>query len=361
MYYYNMKRTAIRTRIAVFTVGAALCAFAASAQQSIQQQPAFQPAPAPLQLQQPVQAQPPPQPAYQSAPPPVQQLQPVQAQTAPPPPPPPPPGVQPGSAAPEQGEAANQAGGGAGTAKPAAPKPPSVLDAESSARLGVELSAEALAAAPYLYYDNGKSPGVGRVAFPRDRDVYQRFDKAVVKPTGSRLPFTIGDTVDVLKYIGRFKVGGERTCLMARTARGVVLGFAGKNAVVRLIDLWGTVAGSERVVKSASFVPLYVDNKKASGTADVKAKVILHIDKTVAPFMHQYIIIDKGSEAGVKIGDFFRVTDRRRSDYFPEELAEAQVLNVTAKASTLVLQKVYGDRLEFGDEACLSFRAVEKK
>jgi len=356
LYYYIMKKTTISTRIAVFIGALALCAAAASAQQ-----PAFQPAPQPLQLQQPVQAQQPPQPAaYQPAPPPIQQLQPIQAQTAPPPPPPPQPGVQPGSVAPDQGQAANQAGG-AGTAnKPAAPKS-GVVDAESSMRLGVELSSEALAAAPYLYYDNGKSPGVGRVAPPRNCDVYQRFDRAIVKPIGKTMPFTVGDTVDMLKYIRRLRVGDERACLVARTARGVVLGFAGKNAVVRLTDLWGTVTGSEKVVKSTPFIPLYVDNKKAGGAADVKAKVILHIDNTVVPFMHQYILIDKGSDAGVKIGDFFRITDKKRFNYFAEELVEAQAVNVTAKASTLVLQKVYRDRLGFGDEARLSFRAAEKK
>jgi len=228
-------------------------------------------------------------------------------------------------------------------------------------RLGVELSAEALAAAPYLYYNNGKSPGVGRVVPPENRDIYQLFDNIIVKPIGNMLPFKMGDTVDVLKYIKRLKVGGERTCLVARAARGVVLGFAGKNAVVKLTDMWDKVTGSERVAQSTPFIPVYIDNKRANGAADIMASVIMHLDVTVAPTMHQYIIIDKGSEAGVEIGDFFRVTDRRRTNYFSEELVEAQVLNVTAKASTLVLQKVYNERLKYGDEARLSFRAAPKK
>ena len=346
-----MKKTAIRTSIGVFVGAVVLCAGAASAQQS-----AFQPAPPPLQLQQPVQAQP-----AQAAPTPAPQQQAAQAQTAPPPPPPKGTAPQQQDAAPAQGEAAVPAGGaGVAAKKPAAPKS-GVLDAASSMRLGVELSAEALAAAPYLYYNNGKSPGVGRVAPPKDRYVYQRFDNVVVKPIESMLPFKMGDTVDVLKYIKRLKVGGQRTCLVARAARGVVLGFAGKNAVVKLTDVWDKVIGSERVVQSTPFIPVYIDNKKASGMADIRASVILHLDVTVAPTMHQYIILDKGSEAGVEIGDFFRVTDRKRPNYFSEELVEAQVLNVTPKASTLVLQKVYRERLKYGDEARLSFRAAPKK
>ncbi|MDR2591501.1 MAG: hypothetical protein LBC59_01675 [Chitinispirillales bacterium] len=339
-----MKRPIICTRIGVFVGTVAFCAGAAFAQQPAPP-PAFQPAPPPLQLQQPVQAQPaPPSPAYQPAPQPVQQQPPV---VAPPPPP--------------QKEAQDQSGWGAGTSPaPEAPKT-GLIDAKSSMRLGVELSAEALAAAPYLYYDNGKRPGVGKVAYPKDHYIYRRFDNVVVKPIGGELPFKNGDTVDVLKYIKNVKVGGERACLVARIARGVVFAFVGDNAVVRLTDMWGKVTGSESVVRATPFIPVYVDNKPAGGGANIGANVILQLDATVAaPYMHQYIVLDKGSEAGVKIGDFFRVVDKERHDRLTEELVEAQVLNVTPKASTLLLQKIYRERLKPGDRAYLSFRAAAK-
>jgi len=341
-----MKITTIRTRIAVFIGALALCAVAASAQQ-----PAFQPAPQPLQLQQPVQAQPAQPAAFQPAPAPVPLQQPVQAQAVPPPSPTPPPSAPPALAAPAQSQLA--------AGKAVMPKS-GIVDAASTMRLGVELSAEALAAAPYLHYDNGKSPGVGRVLPPKDRDIYLRFDKVMVEPVRKELPLKTGDTVDLLKSIKKIKVGGERARLVGRVARGIVLGFAGKNAIVSLIDVWDKVEGFERVARSTPFIPVYIDNKPAGG-AEVKAKVVLHLDGgSVAPYMHQYVVLDKGSEAGVKLGDFFTVTDRARPNRMPEELAEAQVLNVTAKASTLLLQKVHNDRLRLGDEAHLSFRAVEK-
>jgi hypothetical protein len=346
LYYYSMKRPIICTRIGVFVGTVAFCAGAAFAQQPAPP-PAFQPAPPPLQLQQPVQAQsaPLPPPAYQPAPPPVQQQPPA---AAPPPPP--------------QQEAQDQSGwGGAGTsAAPEAPKS-GIIDAKPTMRLGVELSAEALAAAPYLYYDNGRRPGVGRVAYPKDHYIYRRFDNVVVKPIAGELPFKNGDSVDVLKYIKNVKVGGERACLMARTARGVVFAFVGDNAVVRLTDVWGSVIGSEAVVPATRFIPLYVDNEPSKSAANIGANVIMQLDATIAvPYMQQYIIIDKGSDAGIKPGDFFRVVDKERPDRLTEELAEAQVLNVTPKASTLLLQKIYRERLKPGDRAYLSFRAAAK-
>jgi len=355
-----MKKTAICTSISVFAGAVALCVGAASAQQ-----PGYQPAPPPLQLQQPVQAQPAPQPAaYQPVPPPPPA---VQA---------PPQNADPALTAPAQGQTAVKTGG-AGIGKPAAPKS-GVIDAESSMRLGVELSVEALAAAPYLHYDNGRKPGSGKVAPPKDRDVYQRFDKVIVKPVmkiglrhdpkiqkGDKAvkepPFKVGDTVDVLRSIKTVKVGGKSARLVARTARGVVLGFAGKKAIVLLTDMWGKVSGSERVARAEPFLPVYIDVKPAADAENIKASVVLRVDKSIVLYLHQYIVVNKGSEAGVKVGDFFKVTDRERPGRFSEELAEAQAINVTAKASTLVLQKVYSERLRRWDEADLSFRAAEKK
>jgi hypothetical protein len=348
-----MKILAICTRTGVIAGAVALFTATAFAQQP----GGFQPAPPPMQLQQPVQAQPVPPAAYQPAPAPVQLQQPVQAQKAPPPPPPP--GQAPPQGAQPDAVAQDQIAGQPGEAGLQTVPESGIIDAESSARNGVELSVEALAAAPYLHYDNGKSPGAGRVAPPKEREMFQRFDRVTVKPIGKELPFKTGDTVDVLRLVKRVKVGGERARLVVRTARGIVVGFAGKNAVVLLTDMWGTVTGSERVAQAVPFIPVYIDDKPAS-LADVKARVVLHLDRSVAPFMLQYIVIDKGSEAGVKLGDFFKVMDRERHNRLSEKLVEAQVLNVTAKASTLVLQKVYRERLNFRDEAYLSYRAATK-
>jgi hypothetical protein len=360
-----MKIIAIGTRLRVFAGAAALCAGAVFAQQ-----PAFQPAPAPLP--QPVQAVPPAQqPAFQPAPAPVPLQQPVQAVPAPSPPPyqgqavapvAPAEGVAPPPPAPAPLPApAPPAGGSAGVA--AVPST-GIIEAESSMRLGVELSAEALAAAPYIFYGKGKEPGAGRVAPHRDRSFYQRYDKVVVKPTwkkGESPPFKVGDTVDVLRSLKKLKIGKERVRLAVRAARGAVVGFADNMALVLLIDVWDKVSGSERIAPAASFVPVYFDNKPDDKGQGIKARVIMCVDNTISPYMHQYIVLNKGSEAGVKLGDFFKVMDREHPKRFAEALVEAQAVNVTGKSSTLLLQKVYRERLNPRDEAYLSFRAAVKQ
>lgn len=236
-----------------------------------------------------------------------------------------------------------------------------IIDAESSMRYGVELSAEALAAAPYLYYNKGKVPGAGKVMYPGNNGFYKPYDNVMVEPTWKRaVPFKVGDTVDVLRQMGKIKIGGQRTRLVARVARGAVVGFVGKRVVVRLVDVWDTVVGSERIAKAVPFVPFYVDNKPVDKEPDIKARVVARVGGTISPYMHQYVVINKGSDAGIRLGDFFKVFSAEHPKRLTEALVEAQVVNVTDKASTLLIQKVYSDRLSLRDEAYLSFRAAVK-
>jgi cell shape-determining protein MreC len=107
-------------------------------------------------------------------------------------------------------------------------------------------------------------------------------------------------------------------------------------------------------------IPVYFDNKPEK-KQDIKARVMMRVDNTISPYMHQYIVINKGSEAGVKLGDFFKVMDREHPKRFAEALVEAQAVNVTGKSSTLLLQKVYRERLGNMDEAYLNFRAAVKQ
>jgi hypothetical protein len=211
-----------------------------------------------------------------------------------------------------------------------------------------------------LYFNYGKRPGEGKVAKPKHRDLYQCFDKVYVKPTGGvDLTFKVGDTVDVLRPLRSIKVDGYAGRVVARTGRGVVVGFAGRRAVVQLTSLWGKVLGSERIAKAEAFAPVYCDHIPAQNNP-LKATVIMHLDNTITPYMHQYLIVDKGSADGVKVGDFFRVVDRERPKRLSEDLIEAQVVSVASKASVLVIQKIYKERLSAGDEAFLSFRAAAK-
>lgn len=222
--------------------------------------------------------------------------------------------------------------------------------------MGTEISAKALASAPFLHFDRRALPGEGKVMPPKDRTVFQQFDRVTVKPTGKKLTFKAGDTVDVLNKMRWVSFKGKPALVTVRVGRGVVVGYAGKRAVVNLYELWGAVNGGESIAKAVSFAPLASERLTASD-GEVKASVVLRVEETGRPYLHQHIIIDKGSEAGVRMGDFFKIVEKAAPDRLSEEIMKAQVVNVSASSATLVVQKLRRGQVAAGDEAILSFRS----
>lgn len=232
-----------------------------------------------------------------------------------------------------------------------------IIDVESSMRLGTEISAEALASAPYLHFDRRKLPGEGRILPPKDRTVFQLFDRVTVKPSGRKLTVITGDTVDVFNKMRWFSFRGKPALLTKRVGRGVVVGYAGDRAVVSLHDIWGPISGGESIAKTAAFQAFQCERLTESGAGSIKASVVQRVEDTATPYLHQYLIIDKGTGAGVKLGDFFSVMERARPNKLSEELLKGQVVNVSSTSATLVVQKLRRDQVSVGDEAVLSLRS----
>jgi hypothetical protein len=232
-----------------------------------------------------------------------------------------------------------------------------IIDVQSDVRGGTEISAEALASAPYLHFDRRNLPGEGRVLPPKDRTVFQLFDRITVKPAGRKLTVKDGDTVDVFNKMRWFSFNGRPVLLTMRVGRGVVVGYAGDRAVVSLHEIWSEISGGESIAKTTSFTPFRCENLTASGAGSIRAAVVQRVEQTVVPYLHQYLIIDKGTDAGVRMGDFFKVMERSKPRRLSEELLKGQVIHVSPASATLVVQKLRGNQVSVGDEAILSLRS----
>ena len=258
---------------------------------------------------------------------------------------------------------AHEAGDQTDAAKAAAsrfdPDAPAFIDAGGGPRGGTEISAHALASAPFLVFSRDDWPGEGKLVLTKDRAVVKPLDRVTVHPAGKNgFSVGLGDTVDVLAGKRRVSFKGTGALLAVRAGRGVIVGFSGKEKrqrlIIRMIDVWGLVEGGESIAKSKRFAPVYSGSLTAS-EIELQAKVALRIDDTVIPYMNQYVIIDKGAADGVRLGDFFRVTKARQG----EDVFEGQVVNVSDRSATLVIIKVYSERADIGDDAYLNMRAAE--
>lgn len=236
---------------------------------------------------------------------------------------------------------------------------PAMIDAESTMRLGTELSAQALATAPFMYFDRLSALGDGKLLRPQNRAaIYHPFDRITVKPTSGAV-YRIGDTVDVLNVGRPISVNGRTGRLITRTGRAVVLGAAGRRMVIQLTEKWGQIEGGERIVKTAQFTPVYTDTRPAPDIPQIRGNVAARVENTATPYLQQYLIINRGSADGVMIGDFFRVRERERTNRLSEDVLEAQVVNVTENTATLIVVKLHKHHLDIGDAVFLSMRAVQ--
>ncbi|MCL2689803.1 MAG: hypothetical protein FWE57_08165 [Chitinispirillia bacterium] len=223
-----------------------------------------------------------------------------------------------------------------------------------------EISAQALAAAPFLFTKrNSKGhliPGNGVIEKPKNRAAFQIYDKVNVRPD-SKVSYKLGDTVDVLKPIRLVPFKGKSAQIVSRNGRGVVVGHTGKKIVVQITNMWGIIAGGERIAPAANFkaVECYITPQTDS---KIQASVIARVQEGASTYLSQYFIIDKGADAGITIGDFFKVFEKPSADKLSDELLEAQVVYAGENSSTLIIRKIFKKDLKPGDQAFLSHKSV---
>jgi len=235
-------------------------------------------------------------------------------------------------------------------------------EAQNVLHRGMEISAEALASAPYLFFERDAKgylrPGSAKLENVKEKAAYQKFDRVLVK-LSEKVNYKAGDTVDVVSSDRLIKFRGQSAQIVTRKGRAVVEEFVGsKKLVIRLTYMWGVITGGESIVPSVSFSPIYCDNLVVPDTK-IQASVVTRIGETVTPYLHQFFIIDRGADDGVRLGDFFRVRENKPADQLSEELLEGQVVNVTPVSATLVVQKLFKGSLNLGDHAFLSRRLAQ--
>lgn len=226
----------------------------------------------------------------------------------------------------------------------------------------ISISSELLASSAFLWTEKDSRgyvlPGNGVVDKPDGKAAYQLHEKISVKPVGEA-NYKLGDTVDILRPIKLVSFKGKTANLVKRTGMAVVEGHSGSRLVVSIVQMWDLIKGGERIAPAASFDPISLDSLVVPQN-NLQASVVMRVEKTVAPYLHQSFIIDKGSDDGVKLGDHFKVFEKQKDDSLSEELLVGLVSNVTPSASTLVILKLYRGRLKKGDQAFLTHRVYQQ-
>lgn len=192
------------------------------------------------------------------------------------------------------------------------------------------------------------SPGNGQIEKNDQTASYRQFDEAPVK-LFSDARYSVGDQVDVLHPQGLVMFDNATVNVVRRVGRGTITLVNGEEARVKLSTLWDVIVANDRIAPAKQSVRLDIDSV-VDPKVDIVGSLFTRIEATEAPYLFQSFIMDAGTLDGVEVGDVFlsfpiidKVPAARPS-------IMASVVLTGENWSTLLIIKMYDNKLAEGDK-----------
>ena len=161
---------------------------------------------------------------------------------------------------------------------------------------------------PYLYTKRDKkgiiAPGEATIT-DNSKQVYHLFNEVEIT-LDKNSTFTIGDEVDICKEVKFIKYRNDVANLIQPVAIGKIISLNDTTGVVKVLKTWELVRNEYKIVHplTPEDLPNY-NNMKQVEVEEVEADVVSHISGKVTIHLYEDIIINRGSEDGIKQGDIF--------------------------------------------------------
>ncbi len=198
------------------------------------------------------------------------------------------------------------------------------------------------------------APGNAFIDGKKENTIYHQYD-LVTGTIFGRHSYNVGDTVDIIHQERFLKYNGELVNLVRRVGIGRVEKVTrGKKATMELtlLKIWDVVRGEDRITPAERFTYHEIETM-VDPYSTIQGAVFKRVESAAAPYLYQTFIINKGSRDGVQLGDIFLATnvDKKKSKHTPALLGCA--LNVSEQSSTLIIMKMYTNKLKEGDQVKL--------
>lgn len=199
------------------------------------------------------------------------------------------------------------------------------------------------------------APGNAYVIGSRDKEIFHQFDRLKIKAFGDG-GYSVGDTVDIFRQERFIKYGDKSANLVRRVARARMVVATGKDLEALLFKAWDVVRAKDRVAPATRFRRYEIDTVVAA-TQRIDGTVLSRVELTTTPHLYQSLIIDKGSQHGVRLGDIFTVhpvEDKQEPRREPALLGCA--VHTGEGTSTLVIVRMFDNVLAVHDAVRLCKR-----
>jgi hypothetical protein len=233
-----------------------------------------------------------------------------------------------------------------------------LTEASSGVKGKFLLSSHFFSSVPFLWTKKDSSgnmyPGNAVVEKPYRKGSYQLFDIISIRP-GKGVAFVPGDTIDLFASIRFVRFKGTIANLVKKNGKAVVEKVEDRKILARLIEMSEVISGGERAEKSAN-TALKGVYEFSQPENPVAAEVFERVETTASPFLFQTLIIDKGENEGIRVGDVFAVYHKEKG-IGVRYCMTGYAAHVNSRTSSLIIVSISSNTVFSGDSAALILRS----
>jgi hypothetical protein len=217
-------------------------------------------------------------------------------------------------------------------------------------------------AVPFLWFARNSSgvlmPGESVLEAPPENAMYQLYDKIQLLIRNNEL-YKVGDSVDIYNYFRVIEYNKDRATVI-KCVGSVKLTEVTKNKASGILyKVYDKVVGGEYIMKAEPLKSQEIDTLVSPDIA-IQATLITRAEETQSPYIFQTLIIDKGSQDGVRVGDVFAMYRFKDGVLSKNVAVTGYTANVQKTTSSLTIIKMSDNKLIPGDKGILFRRTVFK-
>lgn len=225
-----------------------------------------------------------------------------------------------------------------------------------------QLGGSFFSSVPFLWFERNASgvllPGESVLDPPSDRAMYQLYDKLSLTAKKGE-SFKIGDSLDIYNYMRVVEYNHARATVLKCVGSANVVEVKGSKVFIALYKVFDKVLGGEHIMKAHHLKNQQIDTLVAPDVA-IQGTIVTRAEETESPYIFQTLILNKGSQDGVRMGDVFAVYHSKESEISTEVAMVGYTSNVQKSSSSMTVLQMSDNKISSGDRALLVRRTVFK-
>lgn len=222
------------------------------------------------------------------------------------------------------------------------------------------LSSKFFSRIPFLWTEKDVSgniyPGNGIIEKISDKESYYLYDKFSARLLRDA-KYQVGDTVDIFKSIRFVRFNGKTANLVKRTGRARITTVFYNKVEAELFEMWDVISGKERIAPKQNFPAKSIDSLIEPDIA-IKGKISLRVEESVCSYPFQTLILDRGSEDGVKLGDIYAVYETVDKETKEKFSLIGCIAYLTPNSSSVIILTMSDQNVKPGFDAVLIRRSI---